>query len=394
MFNRLCLGVLLSACLAGTFTGCGSSNLANGLAVTPATVPLTGVGSTAQLTATGQYGSSGHYSYQPVTDQVTWSSGSSSVATVNSSGLVTAVAAGTTQIIASLAGYGGTLTASTTVTVTASTTGGGGGTGGGTTSSEPLISIEIIPTAISIADLQGTGQFLAYGTFSTAPYIQDITDGIPARTGFPATPVTWITGAPDVFPITNTGAGDETAGLVTAYGSGLDDVYATAANPDGTLVISSTATFNCPFVAYTPAVPPVAASGSNPGSPGSPAILGSCNPYTIANSLTSTLTVYNRGLNTTGWLVTAPSATGTADVIRCGPGSATAGLGDSVCVASYPNGTTVTLTAPAETGVNFGGWSANCANIGTVTAAGPNTCTVQVGVEGITSNVSVGAIFN
>ncbi len=74
----------------------------------------------------------------------------------------------------------------------------------------------------------------------------------------------------------------------------------------------------------------------------------------------STLTVYNEGLNTTNWLVTAPSATGTPDVIHCGPGSNGAGFGGSVCVATYPVGTTVTLTAPAGSGA-FGGWSYNCA---------------------------------
>jgi len=105
-----------------------------------------------------------------------------------------------------------------------------------------------------------------------------------------------------------------------------------------------------------------------------------------APSLLATLTVYNEGLNTTNWLVTAPSATGTPNVIDCGPGGATAG--NSVCVASYPVGTTVTLTAPA-TGAAFGGWSYNCTNTGPITAAGPNRCTVA-----LTTNDTVGAIFN
>jgi hypothetical protein len=90
-------------------------------------------------------------------------------------------------------------------------------------------------------------------------------------------------------------------------------------------------------------------------------------------------------LNTTNWLVTAPSATGTPDVINCGPG---AGSGGSVCTATYPVGTTVILTAPANAGA-FGGWSSNCTNIGTITAAGPNSCTVT-----LTTNDTVGAVFN
>ena len=112
-------------------------------------------------------------------------------------------------------------------------------------------------------------------------------------------------------------------------------------------------------------------------------------PGTQAPSLLSTLTVYNEGLNTTNWEVTASSATGTPNVLHCGPGWAlNGGTGGSVCVATYPVGTTVTLTAPA-TGAAFGGWSYNCLAQGTITAAGPNTCTVI-----LSQDDTVGAIFN
>ena len=107
-----------------------------------------------------------------------------------------------------------------------------------------------------------------------------------------------------------------------------------------------------------------------------------------ASSLLSTLTIYNEGVNTTDWLVTAPSATGTPNVLHCGPGSSQVGLGGSVCVATYPVGTTVLLTAPAGQGA-FGGWSYNCIPTSAVTAAGPNTCQVT-----LTFDDTVGAIFN
>jgi hypothetical protein len=199
-------------------------------------------------------------------------------------------------------------------------------------------------------------------------------------------PVNWISATPSVFPVNSSGAAGATAGLVTAEGSGNAVIYATATNPDGTLVYSPTVAFNCPLVlpTYNTATPPVMTDA------------GSCNQYTIAPGLLVTLTVYNEGLNTTGWLITAPSATGTQDVIHCGPGSTSGG---SVCSATYPVGTTVTLTAPAETGVSFGGWSWNCEEQGTISAAGPNSCTVYLGAtDPVTtlpsSNVSVGAIFN
>ncbi|HEX6496006.1 MAG TPA: hypothetical protein VF018_11015, partial [Acidobacteriaceae bacterium] len=76
--------------------------------------------------------------------------------------------------------------------------------------------------------------------------------------------------------------------------------------------------------------------------------------------------------------------------------------GGSVCTATYPLGTTVTLTAPAQKGVKFGGWSSTCRNTGTFNADGPNQCTVTLGGQNVDPNgntfyltdVTVGAIFN
>jgi len=74
-------------------------------------------------------------------------------------------------------------------------------------------------------------------------------------------------------------------------------------------------------------------------------------------------------------------------VINCGPA---AGTGKSVCTATYPLNTTITLTAPAQTGVRFGGWSSNCFNVAPVTQTGPNFCTVTLSA----TDATVGAIFN
>jgi hypothetical protein len=172
---------------------------------------------------------------------------------------------------------------------------------------------------------------------------------------------------------------------VTAFGNGSAAIIAEATSSDGTIQ-TATATFNCPLVLPDP-----------------PLTAGSCFPGSQANSLISTITVYNEGLNTTDWQVTAPSATGTPDVIHCGPGwSLNGGAGGSVCTASYPNGTTVILTAPASAGA-FGGWSSNCTPVVPITAAGPNSCSIVVGnvtASGTpdfnvgNSNQTVGAIFN
>jgi hypothetical protein len=295
------------------------------------------------------------------------------VATVSSSGMVTAVGAGTTSITASATAYNGHVSSSSQLTVTASSGGTNGGSGGN------ILSLTIIPSGMVFGSLTQSGQFLAIGTFSTAPTVRDLTNS-----------VKWLTSAPNKYPVTNystttTGTGTQNGGVVSAYEASVGNVgaiiSAEASDSSGSIA-TATATVGCPYVAANlTATPPT---------------YGSCNEP--VSQLLSTLTVYNEGLNPNtpeqggNWLVTAPSATGTAAVINCGPG---AGAGKSVCTATYPlftNGapTTVTLTAPTRPGVKFGGWSSNCRNTGTITPDGPNSCTVYLD----SSDATVGAIFN
>jgi hypothetical protein len=390
MRDRSLLGALLLIGLVVPLTSCNSSPSLTSISVTPAVMNFGGAGLTTQLTAIGSYTHPGHPAItKDITSQVTWKSATIDCVTVNSTGLITSQDATCSNIpvTASSPGFNGDITASMTVNVTISSSGGGGA------GAEPLLSITVMPSSITVNDLLGTGQFLAYGTFSTPPTVEDITNGI-NHNGFVA-PVTWISSAQTVFPINSAGAPGSTGGLITAVGSGNAVVYATAANPDGSLVLSSTGTFNCPYVAYVPA------SGTTP------ATLGSCNEQTVAPGLLVTLTVFNAGLDTTNWLVTAPSATGTPNVIHCGGSNELNAPGGSVCTATYPLGTSVILTATQTAGSvgTFGGWSWNCTPSdvngaplpGPVfyTAAGPNYCTVALGSEiNDTSNESVGAIFN
>lgn len=350
MFDRRAvLGVLL-LCLGLSTFSCGNPSGLDSIQIAPSTQSLA-IGQTAQFTAAGRYGNANHASSTNVTTGVTWTSSAPSVATVNASGLATAMSGGTTTITASAPAFNGTTTSSATLTVT--------GASGVTAGS--LISLTIIPSSITVGNLQGTGQFLAIGTFSTPPTIRDLTN---------SPSLIWLSSAPSVFPVDTNSAGNPgaTAGIVTAYGNGSGVITAEGTGSDGSIQ-TATATFNCPLVLPTTGDP------------------GTCYPGSEAPPLLETLTVYNEGLNTTGWLVTAPSATGTADVLNCGPASTSSG--GSVCVATYPVGTKVILTAPAETGVAFGGWSYNCAPTTPITAAGPNSCTVT-----LTTNDTVGAIFN
>jgi uncharacterized protein YjdB len=349
----------------------GVSEKYTGVSITPSGQALSASGQTTQLVALGTLGSSGLLTNVTTSSQLAWVSTSPSIATVSPTGLVTGVAPGTDTILAELTNTDGTVvTGTATLNVSV------------TPAPEPLLSLTVIPSSITVLNLLGTGQFLAIGTYSTPPYVRDVTN-------LPST--TWISDVPSVFTVDTNAGGNSgaTAGLVTAYGSGSAVIIAETKATDGTIQ-TATAQFNCPLALPNP--------NGNPPTP------GTCIQGTQAPALLATLTIYNEGLNTTSWLVTAASATGTQNVIHCGPAWGATGntaalseTGGSVCTATYPIGTVVTLTAPANGGfpvtnplaVAFGGWSYNCLAVGNVTAAGPNTCTVV-----LSQDDTVGAIFN
>jgi hypothetical protein len=342
-------GTVVAGTATFTVTG-GTAEKYTAVAITPGSQALSASGQTGQFIALGTSGSTGLQSDVTSSAQIKWSSSSPSIATVSATGLATGVSAGASTITAELTNSDGSVvsnTASVAVAITAAP--------------EPLLSLTIIPSTITVGNLQDTGQFLAIGTFSTTPTVRDLTN---------SPTLIWLSSSPNTFPVSSNSAGTpgSSAGTVTAIGSGNAVIIAEATSSDGTIQ-TATATFNCPLILPDP-----------PNTP------GSCYAGSQAASLLATLTIYGQGLNSTGWLVTAPSATGTASVIHCGPGSTTGG---SVCEATYPVGTTVTVTAPAESGVHFGGWSSNCTPVLAVNAAGPNSCSVT-----LTTNDTVGAIFN
>jgi hypothetical protein len=394
MFNRFCFGALLIACLAVPFTGCNITKGLDSIQVTPATSSIA-IGSTVQLTATGTFGNASHTSTGFVSG-ATWTSTNTSVAIVGpctsgaagcpagglAAGEVLAEGNGTTTITASAQGFNGPVSSSVSVAVT------GGSTTGptGPVSTEGLVSLTIIPSSITVGGLQETGNFLAIGTYTTAPQVRDVTNS-----------AVWLSSFPNVFPVnTNTGGNSgATAGIVTAYGAGTNDtIIAEIVDPVTQSIQYATASFSCPLVLPCPCstcIPVIPDSACGTGG----AHGGTCYPGSQGSALLSTVTVYNEGLNNTNWVVTAPSATGTPNVIRCGPGWS--GAGGSVCVSTYPIGTPFVLTAPAGAGA-FGGWSSNCTPVvspinltpTTITANGPNYCEL----DPTTSSETVGAIFN
>jgi len=263
----------------------GTAQQVSALTVNPKSVIA--AGQTAQYVALGTAGTTGLMMDETASAQLTWSSTIPTVASVNATGLVTAIGTGTTNINAEYKNPDGTVVQAT---ATFNVTG---------TTSEPLLGITIIPGSPAVDGIAEQDQFIAVGAFSNAPMEQMLPTA--------AYPITWSSADTTVATISS-------AGVATALSEGTTAIIATATNPDGTVVTGS-ATFTV-------------------------------NTLSATGPLFSTLTIYNLGTNTTTWEVQDVPSSGPG-LIHCGP----AATGGSVCVASYPLGATVKLTeTPTGTG--------------------------------------------
>jgi hypothetical protein len=225
---------------------------------------------------------------------------------------------------------------------------------------EPLLSINIVPGGTTVSNKGQTGQYLAFGTYSTTPTVRDLTSQ-----------VTWISLLPEVASIDSWGIAGEIGGLATAQGyTGNAVIYAEATNPDGTVVLSNPQTFSC-------ADPVTSVCDQN-----------------VAHPQFATITVFIAGENTTPGYIVAPSDTGVPNLIHCGPGYK--GPGGQVCTGTYETGTTVILKENFSFGsTSFGGWSSGdgapgvgCQPDQYTTLLTSTECTVT-----LNGNTSVGAIF-
>jgi uncharacterized protein YjdB len=329
----------------------GTTEQVTALTIYPSAQATTSLTQQTQFFVIGTQGSSGLQF--DVTSQVAWSSSDTSVVTIGTQGsgtpgLATAVGAGTSTITATY-----TNSDSSKVVATASFSATLG------QSQEPLLSINVVPGDATVSNKGMTTQFLAFGNYSTTPTVRDITNQ-----------VTWMTTNIEVGSIGNGGVAGESAGLATSMGyTGNTVIYAldTKTNPDGTVVLSNPVTFTC----------------SDPK-------LQIC-IQTVPHPQFATLTVFIQGENTTPGYVTAPSDTGIANLIHCGPGWA--GSGGQVCTGTYEVGSTIVLTESFPAGSpSFGGWSSGdgtpgvqCQEANLLTST---TCTVTM-----TGDASIGAIF-
>lgn len=204
-------GAALLACLVLSFAGCANPGLTS-IQITPSTQTLTSSGETVQFTAAGIYTQGNHPAVtKDVTSLVTWKSSDVNVATINSTGLATAVGQGTTTITAAMPGFNGQISATATIAVAATPS---------------LTSLSIIPISATVGHANETEQFIAIGSLKgQAGVLTDMTDQ-----------VTWSSSDVRVATI-------NAAGLATALNSGTTTITALAKNPDGS-VLTTTSTFS------------------------------------------------------------------------------------------------------------------------------------------------------
>jgi uncharacterized protein YjdB len=214
-------GTSMITATSGGVTGSASLTVTavtlKSLAVTPANSTLA-KNATQQFTATGTFSDG---STQNLSSSVTWSSSSTAVASISSSGLVTAVGAGPSTIQA----VSGSISGSTGLTVTGPT----------------LKSIAVTPANPSIA--KGlTDQFTATGSYSDNS-TQNITSS-----------VTWISVTPGVATISG-------AGLAKGVGTGTSTIQATSGSVTGSTILTITAA-TLTSIAVTPANPAIAVAAT------------------------------------------------------------------------------------------------------------------------------------
>jgi len=233
------------------------------IAVTPSN-PSIVYGATQQFAATGTYSDA---TTQNLTNQVTWGSTNSAVATVNAAGLASSGAVGTTTISAAFNSIAGT----TVLTVKAPVV---------------LTSIAVTPTTPSIL-IGATQQFTATGTYSDSS-TQNLTGQ-----------VTWSSSAP-------TQATVATTGLATGVSAGTASISATFGAISGSTVL----TVQAPLLTISTASLPngtvgVAYSATLAAAGGTPAYTWSVSVGSLPAGLT-----LNSG---TGVITGVPTASGTTN---------------------------------------------------------------------------------
>src|SRR5712692_8844280 len=316
----------------------------NSITVTPAN-PSIPLGRLVQFTATGNYSDGTHHN---LTDEVTWSSGIKTTATINSLGLAATKAQGSTLISATL----GSTTGTSTLNVTASV----------------LDSIQVKPANVTVI-LPATQQFTAMGIFSDSS-THDLT-----------TTATWISSNAGVATI---GAN---TGLATAAGSGTTKISATFNAVTGSTSFTVIALTS---IAISPSNPNVVFGSKLQLTATGTYSDGSTRDFTATAAWSSTSPGVAT-VNATGLVTSVHEGTTTIQAIQSGvTGSTQLSVVDDVAISISPSSTsltvnsiqqfTVTVTGASNTSVT---WSVNGvvggnSTLGTISTSGLYTAPASV----------------
>jgi uncharacterized protein YjdB len=371
--------LVLAGCSSASLITTNPSEVLKSIVITPAT-PTMQVGSTLNFTATGTYedGSTGD-----ITSQVTWSSDTAATATIDTTGLATAIAIGTSNISATL----NSISATDKLTVTAQST-------------ATLVSIAVNPSAPSIAG-GATQQFHATGTYSDGS-VKSLT----------AT-ATWTSSKTTVATIA-------AGGLATGVATGTSTITATSGTISGTATLTVTSgsggggTGTLVSIAVTPASPSIAVGATQQFKATGTYSDGTTADITAtvswSSSSTSVATISAAGLakgigaGSSTIHATSGSITGSATLTVTASGGATltaitvspasitinvAATEQYKAMGTYSDGSTADITATA-TWSSSSTATATIANTGLATgvAAGTTTITASSG------SVSGSAILN
>jgi uncharacterized protein YjdB len=331
---------------SATLTVAASSKTLTSIAVSPATATIAS-GATQQFTATATYNDS---STADVTATVAWTSSSAAVATINSSGLATAVAAGSATITATMNGVSG----SAAITVPAPP--------------RTLSSIAISPLTASIATA-ATQQFAATATYS------DGTQAVVTGT------VTWTSANPAVATVNASGLATGVAAGSTTLTASVGTVVSAPATLTVTPTLSTISVAPNPANIGTGATQQFTATAKY--SDGSTKNVTATAAWTIDK--TAVATINPAGAATA---VAAGSATVTASLNSIS-GSATLNV-TAISVSPNPGsvivGATQQFTATVK---NPDGTTADVTATATWASANPSVATI--GATGLVTGVAAGS---
>ncbi len=203
-FNGLISGTM-TVNVTQSSSGSGGTTTVDATSITiiPGSTTVATIGATTQFIAIGHMSDG---TTVDLTNLAKWNSSNSAIATINGTGLATAVSSGSSTISAIYTNVDGTA-ASGTATMTVAPAG----------SPEPLVAVSISPVSQTVLGLGQTAQYIAIGTTGSGT-TTNLTNS-----------VTWTVSSSSVASI-------NASGLATANGSGTTAITAIATNPDGTVV--------------------------------------------------------------------------------------------------------------------------------------------------------------